>query len=1019
MKTIGTCPVCGAPLPSDAPAGLCPPCLLKTDLPTHLGVEQSPPATFAPRRPPVPGEMFGGYRIARLLGSGGMGTVYEADHIESGRRVALKVLGHALNSVAARERFLREGRLAASINHPNSVYVYGTEEISGTPAIAMELVGGGTLQERVQQHGPMPVGAAVDAVLQIIAGLEAAQAFGILHRDIKPSNCFVETDGTVKVGDFGLSISTDAHADTNVTAAGSILGTPAFASPEQLRGEELNTRSDLYSVGVTLFFLLTGHTPFEADNFVKLLSLVLEEPPPSPVKFRAETPRGLARILSRCLAKQPGDRFKDYAELRRALFPYSSTAPTPATLGLRFAAGAIDLFLISGITDVVQLMAWGTPAPLMNPQTFLSPKYVAAALGGMACWLLYYAVAEGLWGASVGKALCGLRVFGADRQFPGVPRALLRALIYVVPSQLPLWICFGLGFDPMKLATGEGVAGKLVMLSFYAGLALLFVTARRRNGFAAIQDLLTRTRVVNKSAYQARPVLSAQAETAPSTEAALKIGPYHLIESLGKTADGEWLLGYDTRLLRKVWLRVVPATAPPVPAPWRALGRAGRLRWLNARREAGGTEPSWDAYEAVSGQSLVKLCQRPQSWSWAVARYWLFDLAEELAVAAKDSTTPAALALDRVWISDSGRAKLLDFSAPGTQSEPVSRAIESGAPPPLPPQGGSPAMAPEQRFLSEVATAALEGRGAPDAEPPRRAPTVPLPLHARNFFEKLPTLSSLAEVAATLKPLLRRAPMVTRARRLVIIAACALFPAIVGGGLIIGQRVLEKWRQQQPEMAELIDLLSQQRAASLAEKFGAPATDSQLVEIYIASRFRNVITNPVEWESVLARALIPADSRRFAVASLAAHPNPAEDEIRRADAKVQPRLRSMRQSSIFARPEFALVAVWAGLVIYVALPALLAALIFRGGLILRAVGVAVVRGDGSIASRGRVFWRSLLAWSPFLLSPALLALLSPLLGMVPAGALLATIVFGLVAWSSVLPDRTLPDRLAGTWLVPR
>ena len=132
-----------------------------------------------------------------------------------------------------------------------------------------------------------------------------------------------------------------------------------------------------------------------------------------------------------------------------------------------------------------------------------------------------------------------------------------------------------------------------------------------------------------------------------------------------------------------------------------------------------------------------------------------------------------------------------------------------------------------------------------------------------------------------------------------------------------------------------------------------------------------------------------------------------------------PRLRSMRQSSIFARPEFALVAVWAGLVIYVALPALLAALIFRGGLILRAVGVAVVRGDGSIASRGRVFWRSLLAWSPFLLSPALLALLSPLLGMVPAGALLATIVFGLVAWSSVLPDRTLPDRLAGTWLVPR
>jgi len=174
METILLCPACGAPLPPDAPAGLCPLCLLKSDLPTQTGGEQSPPVASAPANGPVPGQMFGGYRIARLLGSGGMGAVYEADHIESGRRVALKMLGHALDSVAARERFLREGRLAASINHPNTVYVYGTEEIDGTPAIAMELVSGGTLQERVQREGPLPVNAAVDAVLQIIAGLEAA-----------------------------------------------------------------------------------------------------------------------------------------------------------------------------------------------------------------------------------------------------------------------------------------------------------------------------------------------------------------------------------------------------------------------------------------------------------------------------------------------------------------------------------------------------------------------------------------------------------------------------------------------------------------------------------------------------------------------------------------------------------------------------------------------------------------------------------------------------------------------------
>ena len=172
----------------------------------------------AARTLPDVGERFGPYRILRLLGRGGMGVVYEAEEQETGRRVALKVLSRQFDSPRDRDRFLREGRLAASINHPNSVYVYGTEEIDGTPTIAMELVSGGTLQERVKNHGPMPVPVAVDAILQIIAGLEAAQAIGILHRDIKPGNCFEDADGTVKIGDFGLSISTAARAEANITA---------------------------------------------------------------------------------------------------------------------------------------------------------------------------------------------------------------------------------------------------------------------------------------------------------------------------------------------------------------------------------------------------------------------------------------------------------------------------------------------------------------------------------------------------------------------------------------------------------------------------------------------------------------------------------------------------------------------------------------------------------------------------------------------------------------------------------
>ena len=156
----------------------------------------------------APGQPFGPYHIVRLLGRGGMGEVYEAEQLEQGRRVALKVLNQRLTDPHDRARFLREGQLAASINHPNSVYIFGSEEIAGTPVIAMELLAGGTLKDRVREHGPLPPAEAVDAILQIIAGLDAAQAGGILHRDIKPANCFIDPDGTVKVGDFGLSIST-------------------------------------------------------------------------------------------------------------------------------------------------------------------------------------------------------------------------------------------------------------------------------------------------------------------------------------------------------------------------------------------------------------------------------------------------------------------------------------------------------------------------------------------------------------------------------------------------------------------------------------------------------------------------------------------------------------------------------------------------------------------------------------------------------------------------------------------
>ncbi len=253
-----------------------------------------------------------------------MGDVYEAEHIEQGRRVALKVLNQHLSSREDRARFLREGQLAASINHPHTVYIFGSEEIDGIPTISMELLPGGTLKDRVKAHGPLPPAVAVDAILQVVDGLNAMHAVGVLHRDVKPSNCFIDSDGTVKVGDFGLSISTLARDVSQLTITGAFLGTPQYAAPEQLKGDPLDVRADIYGVGATLYYLLTGQPPFDDSHVLALVTRIASEEPRSPRAHVPSIPRGLAAIVLRCLAKDRTQRPASYAVLQDALQPFSS-----------------------------------------------------------------------------------------------------------------------------------------------------------------------------------------------------------------------------------------------------------------------------------------------------------------------------------------------------------------------------------------------------------------------------------------------------------------------------------------------------------------------------------------------------------------------------------------------------------------------------------------------------------------------------------------------------------------------
>ena len=1001
------CVGCGVELPGNTPPDLCPKCLLKLAMETQPvpgagGTVTMPGTGTNSRALPQPGEQFGHYTIIRALGAGGMGAVYEAEDLESGRRVALKVLSHRLDSPDARERFFREGRLAASINHPNSVYIFGTEEVGGTPVIAMELVSGGTLQDRVRARGPLAIGEAVDSVLQIVEGLAAAQRIGILHRDVKPSNCYRSEDGAVKIGDFGLSISTAVRTEPALTATGAFLGTPAFCSPEQLRGEELNARSDMYSAGATLFYLLTGRTPFDVPNMVQLLAIVLEQRPPSPRKFRPEIPQGLAKVVLRCLEKQPGERFKNYADLAQALAPYSSTAPTPATLSLRFLAGVVDMVILCGLAMVINLSAFGSPMAFMEKAMQLSPKVLVCVLGWICLATLYYALFEGLWGAAAGKGLCRLRVVGPDRNPPGFARAWLRALVYVVPPFVPYWAVFGT--NPKAYMSSSQLTQMLLGFSIYGVMALLFVTARRRNGFAAVQDLLTKTRVVSRAAVTSRPVLPASEAPPPSVESAITIGPYHVLQALTESAGETWFLAYDLKLLRKVWIRVAAPGTPPVSVQLRSLGRVGRLRWLTSKRSP---DENWDAFEALTGRPFLELIGNPQPWR--EVRYWLHDLATEISAAEKDGTRPE-LALDRVWITGEGRAKLLDFPAPGPggKSETRNPKAESNL---LPPTQTA------QGFLAEVAAAALAGTGAASAKAPSDV-SVPLPLHARAFLKSLSQMAGADAVAVALKPLLSRVAAVSRLRRAALVAGCIVFPVIVCALAPLMMIFMQDLTRKNPGLMEMNSLLQMRTSARFWGGKNMQMPADRQIAIYIAHHYRGMITNQASWSSPFVLSMIKGDARRFAEQSIAEHPAPTEEEIKEADAAVGKFVPKNQPFAGKPPPWLPAFVLWGSLAFYVCIPAVIAALLFRGGLVLLIAGVTFVRKDGQRASRLRLLWRAIVTWSPLFLAliPSGLAISRHL----NWGPWLGLGLLGLPAVLSVaLPKRGLQDRLAGTWPVPR
>jgi uncharacterized RDD family membrane protein YckC len=644
----------------------------------------------------------------------------------------------------------------------------------------------------------------------------------------------------------------------------------------------------------------------------------------------------------------------------------------------------------------------------------------AIGLGALAVWVLYYAVLEGRWGVTPGKLACGLRVVGPNNRPPGFWRALPRPLIFLVVPGLPSWLVYWM--DPEGYFSAPSLYQTYVGLSVYVLMALCFCTARRRNGFAAVHDLVTRTRVISRTMLHTRPA-SVVAEAAPAAvETTPLIGPYHILQTLEDSNGTAWRVGYDLRLLRKVWIRTVAPGTPPVPAPLRNLRRVGRLRWLSGWRSP---ELSWDAFEAPRGQPLLKLLREAPAASqspaaspqpWSQVRYWLSDLACELDAAQADGTVPPRLALDRVWITDDGRAKLLDFPAPGLAATEGPSAKSDGAT--APPCAGQPPanQSAATRFLCQAAAAALAGRADAAAAPPAAVP-IPLPWHARLFLKGLPQLIDANAIRPALRPLLERVATITRLRRAIVVAACATLPLLFACFLLIGMGMITDWNGRHGRPYELFQLLALRSAVRHTPHAPAGPTDRQFA-IYVASHYRAAITNDATWSSVLSHNLVKGEDRRFAEQSLNLSPPPTDDEAAKADAAIKKLPLGASFLDTSEAPSLVLMLVNLTLAIYVALPAVVTALAFRGGLVLLAAGVTFVRRDGVPASRLRLLWRALLTWIPLL--PAAVLSVECLGSKNPVSATLASGLFlCLAVVSAALPQRGLQDRLAGTWPVPR
>ncbi len=335
--------------------------------PSQADAPAPPPAASLPTSgtPDLPG-----YRLEKLLGRGGMGRVWLATQVSLDRRVAIKVLSAGLEADGAFvDQFQAEARAAAALAHPNVVTVHDVGEAGGHHFLTMEFMGGGCLESRLAELGPVPWQEALTILRDAARGLEYAESKGIVHRDIKPANLMCTEAGLVKIADLGLAGSVEQE---EVTGGGKIFGTPHFIAPEVVRGSRADARSDLYSLGATAYRIISGHTPFEGDSSKEILRQVLHEDAPDLREFEPDVPDGVNDLIARLLAKRPEERPPSAAILLREIdrllerqgappvkvVPRSSSKKTPAW----------QVLLVVAVLALVAKLVLGNSDTPVNPE---------------------------------------------------------------------------------------------------------------------------------------------------------------------------------------------------------------------------------------------------------------------------------------------------------------------------------------------------------------------------------------------------------------------------------------------------------------------------------------------------------------------------------------------------------------------------------------------------------------------------------------------------------------------------